>query len=75
MGMEEAPGLDPNHPATVVVEKLLAEADGDIGAALWLAALAILGLSSSASYGLTRTIPYEKVMPAKPKPPVIDGGM
>ena len=66
-------GLSPAQQ--VIVEKLLAEADGDIAVALALAATAIIGLSSAASYGLMRAIPYTSLMPPKPKPPVIDGGV
>ena len=61
--------LDDRNPATVVVKDLLARSDNDIAAALWLAAVAIVGLSSAASYGLTYTVPYDKVLPPKPRPP------
>lgn len=60
--------MDPT-PTDLIRDWLLAEAGGDVEAALELAATTILGLASTTSYGLIRTVPYAHLLPPKPPPP------
>ena len=55
-----------------LVQRLRDAGDGDLEASLRIAAATILDLSMNVSYGLTRTVPYQKVRDAKPMSPAIE---